>query len=72
MSALEVIDVAHLAAVDAVRQVARPQQGGGRDDDRAELDGGEHDLPERRDVAEHEEHAVTAVDADLLQPRGHL
>ena len=57
-----------VAALDPVGQVPRTEQGGGGDQDGAELDAGEHHLPQRRDVAEHEEHPVAAVDALGPQP----
>ena len=68
VSAEAVDHVLDLAALDAVGEVARTEQGGRRDDDGTELDAGEHDLPERHHVAEHEQHPVAAVDTFLLQP----
>jgi hypothetical protein len=56
--------VFHAAAGEAVGEVGLVQERGGGDDDGAELDGGEHDFPERDDVAEHEQDAVTALDAE--------
>ena len=57
-------DVFHAAAGEAVGEVGLVQQGGGGDDDGAELDGGEHHLPQRHDVAEHEQDAVAALHAE--------
>ena len=40
--------------------------------DRAELDRREHDLPQRHDVAEHQQHVVAAPHAEAAQPVRHL
>ena len=56
-------DVADAAALEAVPQVVGGEERGGRDDHRAELHAGEHHLPQRRHVAEHQEHGVAAPDA---------
>ena len=63
-------DVLDLAAVDAVIEVFRREQRGGGDHDRAELDGGQHGLPQRHFVAKHDQDALTALDALLAQPVG--
>jgi hypothetical protein len=64
--------VAHVAAHHPVLQVGRLKQRRGRDDDRAELHRGEHDLPQRDDVAEHEQHVVAAPHPQATQPVRHL
>ncbi|MPM98400.1 hypothetical protein SDC9_145586 [bioreactor metagenome] len=64
--------VAHLAAVEAVLQVVGGEQHGGGDHHGAELDAAEHQLPQRQFVAEHEQHAVAALDAHVAQPVGDL
>ncbi len=59
------------AAVDAVAQVGGAEQGGGRDDDRAQLHRGERGLPQLHLVAEHHEDAVLGAHAPLAQAVGH-
>ena len=49
------------AAVEAVEQVVAGQQRGRRDHHRAELHRRQHDLPQRHDVAEHQQDAVAAL-----------
>jgi hypothetical protein len=60
--------VADLAARDTVRQVGGLQQRRGRDHHRAELHRGQDDLPQRRDVAEHQQYPVAAPDPEPAQP----
>ena len=59
-----------LAALDAVDEVFGGQQRGRGDHHRAELDRGEHGLPQRHFVAEHDQDALAALDALLAQPVG--
>jgi len=63
--------VADLAALDAVLEVGAPEQGGGRADDRSQLDRGQHDLPQGGHVGEHHQHAVAPPDAQGAQMVGH-
>ena len=61
-----------LPRVDPVRQVGGLQQRRGGDDDRAELHRREHHLPQRDDVAEHQQHVVAAPHPEAAQPVRHL
>jgi hypothetical protein len=65
-------DVPDVTALDAVGQVAGAEQRGGRDHHDPELDRPQHDLPQRRDVAQHQQEPVAAVDTLLLEPHSHL
>ena len=73
-------DVARVAALDAVAQVGGAEQRRRRDDHRAELHRGQHRLPQRDLVAEHQQHAVAAARrpasrsqfGDLVGARGQL
>ena len=56
-------NVLHVAAGDAISQIIGGEQRGGGNDDRAQLDHGQHGLPQRRNVAEHEQHAVATLNA---------
>ena len=60
------------AALQPVAQVFGRQQHGGGDHHGAELDAGQHQLPQRQLVAEHQQHAVAALDALGTQPVGDL
>ena len=71
--------VAHPAAGEAVEQVVAGQQRGRRHDHRAELHRRQHRLPQRHDVAQHQQHAVAAAHAkrtevvgDPVRARRHL
>ena len=64
--------VPDLAAADAVLEVLRRQQGGGGNDHRAQLDGGQHHLPQRHLVAQHQQHPVAPGHAQGAQPVGDL
>ncbi len=64
--------VPDVAAGHPVGQVLRAEQGAGRDDDHAELHRGQDDLPQRRDVAQHQQQPVTPPGAEAAQPVGHL
>ena len=64
--------VPDLAAGDPVGQVRRTEQRRRGDDHRAKLHRGQDGLPERRDVAEHEQQPVPAPDPHVVQPVGHL
>ena len=64
--------VPHLAALHAVAQVFGRQQHRGRNQHRAELDRREHHLPQRQLVAQHHQHAVTALHAQTAQMVGDL
>ncbi len=76
--ALDVGELADVGAADrhprgaatfhAVLQVAGTHEGSGGDHDDAELDPGEHELPEFHLVAEHDDHMVAALDALAPQP----
>ena len=61
-------DVPDIAPHETVGQVGGLQQRRGRDDHRAELHRGQDDLPQRRHVAEHEQHPVAAPDPEPAQP----
>ncbi|MNQ49378.1 hypothetical protein D3C85_632880 [compost metagenome] len=63
-------DVADPSAVEAVAQVFGGEQGGGGDDHGANLEGGQHDLPERHFVAEHQQDPLAALHAQLAQVVG--
>ena len=65
-------DVPDLASRDAVDEVGRLQQRRRRDDHRPELHRGQDDFPQRRHVAEHQQHPVPAPDPEAAQPVGHL
>ena len=60
--------VPDVAPGDPVGDVTGTEQGAGRDDHRPALDGGQDDLPQRCDVAQHEQHPVAAPDAQVAQP----
>ncbi len=62
--------VAHAAAVEPVLQVARGQQRGGGDHHGAKLHGGQHGFPQRHDIAEHQQDAVAALDAEGAEAVG--
>src|SRR5579864_1605989 len=53
----------HVAAGNAVCQIIGGEQRGCRNDNCAELDHGQHGFPQRRNIAEHEQHAVATLDA---------
>jgi DNA-binding transcriptional LysR family regulator len=57
-----------VAAADAIGEVGFRQERRRRDHHRAELDRGQHDLPQRCDVAERQENPVAAPDAEGAQP----
>ncbi|MCY1302341.1 hypothetical protein D9M70_519910 [compost metagenome] len=59
------------AALQAVAQVIGGEQGGGRDQHGAELEGGKHDVPQRHLVAQHQQDALAALHAQLAQVVGH-
>ena len=59
-----------VAAIEPVAQVVGCQQRGGGNQHGAELDGREHDLPQRHLVAEHHQDAVATPDADVAQEVG--
>ena len=63
-------DMARPAALEAVGEIDRRQQGGRRNDDGAELHGRQHHFPERRHVAQHQQHAVAALHAQRAQAVG--
>ncbi len=58
------------AAFDAVLEVGRREQGRRRADHGSQLHQGQGDLPERHDVAEHDEDAVAAPHAAFTQEVG--
>ncbi|KFB72305.1 MAG: hypothetical protein AW09_002513 [Candidatus Accumulibacter phosphatis] len=62
----------HLATVETVAQVVGGEQRGGRRQHRAELDRGQHRIPQRYFVAEHHQDAIAAPDALRAQPVGNL
>jgi hypothetical protein len=64
--------VPHVTPGDPVLEVGGLQQRRGRDDDRAEFHRREHDLPQRDDVAEHQQHVVAAAHPEAAQPVRHL
>ena len=65
-------DVADVAALEAVEQLVVADHRRCRHDDGAELDRRQHHLPERHDVAEHQQEAVAAADTVAAQEIGHL
>ena len=65
-------DVPDLAPGDPVGEVGRLQQRRRRDDHGPELHRGQDDLPQRRHVAEHQQHPVAAPDTEAAQPVGGL
>ncbi len=60
------------AIVDPVLQVGRHQQCRGRDDDSAQLDRGEHHIPQGHVVGHHHQDAVATRDAKTPQEIGDL
>src|SRR5579859_6875545 len=56
-------NMSHMAAGDAVSQIISGEQRGGGNNDRAQLDHGQHGLPQWRNIAEHQQHAVATADA---------
>jgi hypothetical protein len=51
----------HAPARNPIGDVIRRKQRGGGDDHRAQLHHRQHGLPQRRNVAQHEQHAVAAL-----------
>ena len=62
--------MAHPAALEPVPQVVRRQQRGRGDHHGAELHRRQHRLPQRHDVAEHQQDALAAPHAERAQPVG--
>ena len=60
------------AAGDAVGQIRRTQQGRGGDHDRAQLHRRQHGLPKGYDIAQHQQDALAAPDAEAPQVIGDL
>src|SRR5579864_8728526 len=54
----------HVAAGNAVRNIIRREQRSSGNNHRAQLDHGQHGLPQRRNVAQHEQHAVATLYAE--------
>lgn len=65
-------DMARPATLEAVREIDRGEEGRRRNDDGAELHGRQHRLPERRDIAQHQQDAVAALHAQRPQAVGHV
>ncbi len=63
-------DVRHRTPVDTVLQVGGVEHRRRRQDDRAELDHGEHGLPELELVAEHDEDVIALLHAEAVQACG--
>ena len=63
-------DMARPASVEPVGEIVGCQQGRGRDDHGAQFHRRQHDFPQRHDVAEHQQDAVAAVDAESAQTVG--
>ena len=61
-------DHPHPAALEAVDQVVAAEQLRGRDHHRADLDAGQHQLPQRHLVAQHQQHPVAARNAQRFEP----
>ena len=57
-----------MASTDTVSQIGWREQRRRRDDHRPELHRREHGLPQRLHVAEHQQDAVVALDAETTQP----
>ena len=57
----------YASACNAIGDVIGGEQSGGRDDDSAELHHGQHGLPERRDVAQQQQHAITTAYAQAAE-----
>ena len=62
--------MARPSTLEAVGEIDRREQGGRGNDDGAQLHGGQHHFPERRHVAQHQQHAVAALDAQRAQSVG--
>jgi hypothetical protein len=60
------------AAGDAIGQIRRTQQGRGGDHDRAQLHRRQHGLPKGYDIAQHQQDALAAPDAEAPQVIGDL
>ena len=56
-------DMPHSSSGNAIRNVIGREQRGGGNDHRAQFHHRQHGLPQRRDVAEHEQHAVATAHA---------
>ena len=52
-----------VAALQTVGEIVTLQKRRRRNDDGSELDGREHRLPQRHDIAEHDEDAIAGTDA---------
>ena len=63
-------DMARAATLEAIGEIDRREQGGRRDDDGAEFHRRQHHFPERRHVAQHQQHAVAALHAQRAQSVG--
>ncbi len=59
--------MADTPTLEPVEQVGPGEQRGGRDDDRAKLHRRQHHFPQRDDVAEHQQDAITPGDAQRAQ-----
>jgi hypothetical protein len=57
-----------VTTLDAVREVIRAEHGCRRNDHHPELHRGQHHLPKRRDVAQHEQQPVTPPGPQVTQP----
>jgi len=64
--------VAGLAALEAIAQIFDGEQRGSGNDDRSQLHGRQHDLPDGHHVGQHDHDAVAAADAVLAQEIRHL
>ena len=64
--------MAGVAALEPVAQVLHGEQRRGGNDDRSQLHGRQHDLPNGDHVGQHDHEAVAAADAMLAQEVGHL
>src|SRR5882724_5158622 len=62
--------MAHTAARETVDEVVAVQQGRRRNDHGAELHRRQHAFPQWRDIAEHQQQAVAAADAEATQVIG--
>jgi hypothetical protein len=64
--------VPDVAARYPVGEVGRTEQRAGRDDNHPELHRRQDDLPQRRDVAQHQQQPVAAAGPEFAQPVGNL
>ena len=62
--------VARASALEPVGEIDRREQGGGGNDNGAQFHGRQHHLPERRHVAQHQQHPVAALHAQRAQSVG--